>query len=318
MLKGNKIFEEMNRLGGERKPFVFMIDFLKKNGYVLELTDLTDEIQFEMNGKYVEFQGEIQLNKIPIPIEKYREQFELTQKKFQLENIDMINLTCETPIEINLNLEEIYRFSNSKYKLLLKDQFVCFSPETFVKIHENVIFSYPMKGTIDASKHAAESAILNNVKEIEEHQLTVDWVKNELEKVANDVEVKRFRYIDEIKTHDKTLLQVSSEVCGNLPTDFHSNLGTIFDELLPAGSICGSPKEKAFELIKMVERYERGFYTGIFGIYDGTNVESAVLIRFIEQKSNQMFFKSGGGVTPKSDLNDEYNELISKIYVPIN
>src|SRR5690625_1703176 len=94
--------------------------------------------------------------------------------------------------------------------------------------------SYPMKGTIDASIDDAKQLNLNHTKEIEEHQLTVDWVKDELSRVGENVEVKKFRYIDEIKTHDKTLLQVRSEVCGKLPSDFHSNLGSIFDQLLPA------------------------------------------------------------------------------------
>lgn len=318
MLKENEIFEKMNRLGNERKPFVFIIDFLKLNGIVLPLNELNDEIQFEINGKQVAFDGKIDLTKYPVPLEIYRSQFEQAQSAFKSENIDLINLTCETPIEINLNLDEIYKYSNAKYKLLLKDQFVCFSPETFVKIQDGMICSYPMKGTIDASIDDAKHLILNHPKEIEEHQLTVDWVKDELSRVAENVEVKKFRYIDEIKTHDKTLLQVSSEVCGKLPSDFHSNLGSIFDQLLPASSICGAPKEKAFELIKSVEKYERGFYTGIFGIYDGNDVDSAVLIRFIEKKSDQLVFKSGGGITAKSDLNNEYNELMSKIYVPIN
>ena len=91
MLKENEIFEKMNRLGNERKPFVFIIDFLKLNGIVLPLNELNDEIQFEINGKQVAFDGKIDLTKYPVPLEIYRSQFEQAQSAFKSENIDLIN-----------------------------------------------------------------------------------------------------------------------------------------------------------------------------------------------------------------------------------
>ena len=59
------------------------------------------------------------------------------------------------------------------------------------------------------------------------------------------------------------------------------------------------------------------FYTGIFGVFDGENLDSAVMIRFIENDENELFFKSGGGITAKSNAKAEYEELIQKVYVPI-
>jgi len=88
--------------------------------------------------------------------------------------------------------------------------------------------------------------------------------------------------------------------------------------LLPAGSITGAPKPKTMEIIDQAEGYERGFYTGICGCFDGENLDSAVMIRFIEQEGEQLIFKSGGGITSQSDLNKEYEELIQKVYVPIS
>lgn len=318
MLKGKDIFDEMNRLGSERIPFIFIIDFLKENGMVIPLDELNDEIQYQIVGENHSFDSEIDLKKFPIPMTEYAKQFNSAQETFNSKEVDMINLTCETPIEINLNLEEIFHYSHSKYKLLWKDRFVCFSPETFVKIQEGRIFTYPMKGTIDAAIENAEELILSNEKEIEEHQITIDLVEDELKKVAHNVSTTRFRFIDKLETNDKALLQVSSEVSGELSDDYHSHLGDLFDLLLPAGSICGSPKEQALELIQDVETHSRDFYTGIFGVYDGKNLDSSILIRFIEQKENTLVFKSGGGITAQSKLEDEYNEMIDKIYVPIN
>ena len=71
------------------------------------------------------------------------------------------------------------------------------------------------------------------------------------------------------------------------------------------------------EIIRKVEGYERGYYTGIFGHYDGTCLESAVAIRYIEQEGENFLFKSGGGITFQSDWKKEYDEMQNKVYVPI-
>ena len=318
MLFGSDLFEKMNELGSKRIPFLFLIDFLKTKGKIIPLNDFQNEIQFEIQSENEKFKSEIQFKKYPISFEEYQKQFQIVQENILLGNSYLTNLTCATPIEINLSLEEIYKYSKARYKLLWKDNFVCFSPETFVKIQDGMIYSYPMKGTIDASVENAEEKILNDPKEKAEHYTIVDLIRNDLSKVAKKVSVPKFRYLEEIKTNQKTLLQVSSEVRGELPEDFQEKLGDIFDALLPAGSICGAPKDKTVEIILEAEIYDRNFYTGVFGVFDGKNLDSAVMIRFIEQGSNGLTFKSGGGITHQSKVEDEYQEMIDKIYVPIN
>ena len=101
-----------------------------------------------------------------------------------------------------------------------------------------------MKGTIDASIENAEQLILNDGKEIAEHTTTSQLLVEELELIAHNVTIKRFRYIDQIVAHKRTLLQVSSEIEGELPTDYRSKMGDILFALLPAVSITGSPKLK--------------------------------------------------------------------------
>ncbi len=70
------------------------------------------------------------------------------------------------------------------------------------------------------------------------------------------------------------------------------------------------------QIIKDAEAYDRGFYTGIMGKFDGKNLDSGVMIRFIEQRGQQKIFKSGGGITIQSDPQKEYEELIQKVYLP--
>ena len=159
--------------------------------------------------------------------------------------------------------------------------------------------------------------LINDEKELAEHHTIVDLIRNDLSMVASDVKVERFRYIDRISTNQGELLQMSSEISGKLPENYQQSIGSIIAQMLPAGSICGAPKPKTVEIIKAAEPYNRGYYTGIFGVFDGQNLDSCVLIRYLEQDGDELTFKSGGGVTFLSDCKTEYNELIQKVYVPI-
>jgi para-aminobenzoate synthetase component 1 len=114
------------------------------------------------------------------------------------------------------------------------------------------------------------------------------------------------------------LLQVSSEIRGTLAPGFYNKLGDIVFAMLPAGSICGAPKARTLELIQEAEGYDRGFYTGIFGYFDGSDFDSAVMIRYIEKTGDGYCFKSGGGITYRSKMEQEYQELIQKVYVPVH
>jgi para-aminobenzoate synthetase component 1 len=167
-----------------------------------------------------------------------------------------------------------------------------------------------MKGTIDASIPNAEQIILNDPKEKAEHATIVDLIRNDLSIVADQVEVVSYRYIDKLSTNKGDLLQVSSKITGQLPENYAQKLGDIIFSLLPAGSISGAPKPKTLEIIEKAEDYKRGFYTGICGWFDGEKLDSAVMIRFIEQQDDKMIFKSGGGITSQSNMEKEYEELI--------
>lgn len=174
-----------------------------------------------------------------------------------------------------------------------------------------------MKGTIDATIDNAKEIIMNDSKELAEHNTIVDLIRNDLSLVAKNVTVEKFRYLEQIKTNRSDLLQVSSKITGDLPSNYAENIGNIIYTMLPAGSISGAPKKKTVEIIKNTEKYKRGFYTGIFCYFDGKNLDSCVLIRYIENKNGQLIYKSGGGITFKSKVKQEYNEMLNKVYVPI-
>lgn len=317
------MIDVMNDLGKSNIPFVFIADFDFKFPIVIPLQSVnSDIIMYNING-FTNFNGyeqckkDINLEKNPVSFEFYKKAFEKVYNEFHCGNSFLLNLTFPTEIKINLTLKEIFKYSIAKYKLWFRDNFVCFSPETFVIIKDNVISSYPMKGTIDAEISDAYNIILADEKEFAEHITIVDLIRNDLGIISKNVRVERFRYIDLIKTHKKSLFQVSSKICGDLSSDWQNHIGEIIYSLLPPGSVTGAPKKKTVEIIKSVENYERGYYTGIMGYYKDGYFESGVMIRFIEKIDNKLFFKSGGGLTIYSDVEKEYNELLEKVYVPI-
>jgi para-aminobenzoate synthetase component 1 len=316
------LFQKMNELGKQQVPFVFMIGYDKNLNVISEKTENETDYEFyfpEKDKKLVfkPFPRKFKFEAFPVSFEQYKSGFDVVMNHLQYGNSYLVNYTQPTHIETDLTLSEIFEYSRAPFKLYLKDKFVVFSPERFVKITDRQIVTYPMKGTIDASLPDAARLILSNPKEAAEHATIVDLLRNDLSLVAENVQVKRYRYLETIESIAKPLLQVSSEITGELACDYGSNLGNIMRQMLPAGSVTGAPKTKTLEIIREAEGYERGFYTGVFGYFDGKNLDSAVIIRYIEQTPDGLIFKSGGGITVNSDAWLEYREMIDKVYVPI-
>lgn len=312
----------MNRLGAARIPFLFLLDFELKEPFIVPL-DKADqkEILFDLNGIRNFEPQEISEKKLnfhidPFPKDEYCKTFENVQKELRYGNTFLLNLTFPSRIDTNYSLKEFFHAATAKYKVWFRDRFVSFSPEIFVQIRNGIIRSFPMKGTIDARLPDAETKLLASKKEKAEHFTIVDLIRNDLSLVAREVRVKQFQYIDHLRTHKNEILQMSSEIEGLLPEEYNCHLGDIFMSMLPAGSISGAPKKKTLEIIGENEKDARGFYTGIVGIFDGNNVDSGVLIRYLENTKNGLLFRSGGGITALSHCDEEYNELIQKIYVP--
>lgn len=317
-------FMEMDELSLQKVPYFFIADFLA------EKVEIYKENEIEKDSLLIDFQNfsntkhrynpnkKIRWDSYPETLESFKKGFDKVQENIRLGNSYLTNYTRKTRIETNLSLEEIFYHSNAKYKVFYKDFFVFFSPETFVKIVDNKISTYPMKGTIDASLDNAVEILKNDRKEKAEHYTVVDLLRNDLSMVADNVRVDKFQHIDLIKTQQKDLYAMSSEISGMLKPEFNGKVGSIMKRLLPAGSILGAPKPKTLEIILEAEGYDRGFYTGICGWFDGQNLDSCVMIRFIEKEGDTLYFKSGGGITHLSKLQDEYQEMKNKIYVPIH
>jgi para-aminobenzoate synthetase component 1 len=224
----------------------------------------------------------------------------------------LVNYCSQSTVKVNYSPAELFAAAKAPYTFWLEDQFLSFSPEPFITVSGRQISTTPMKGT-----GTDRAVLLADVKEQAEHATVVDLLRNDLGQVAAQVRVEDYRYVSEIRRSDGSVLyQTSSRICGEMPADWREHIGDWLPRLLPAGSISGAPKRETLELIRRFESEPRGFFTGVAVLFDGENLFSAVLIRFLDLAGDVQKFRSGAGITIYSDPAQEYDEIISKVYFP--
>lgn len=309
----------LNELGRNKEPFFFIIDFEVNNLLILKQDEHDCSIAFDINGIKSKYQPSIVdtpslVNILPISFDEYNSKFKLLQEKISSGDTYLANLTSKTKIELSSDLANIYANANAPFKVWLNGKFVSFSPERFVRIKNNEICTMPMKGTANID---CLEELLQSEKEKAEHTMSVDLLRNDISQVAKSVKLKKYRDATLINAGSKKVWQTSSEIIGLLDENWQENLGDIFQKLLPAGSISGTPKKMTVKILKEIEGFDRDFFTGVFGYFGGDFLDSAVAIRFIEQYGDGFFYKSGGGITEASSAIDEYNEMLTKIYIPL-
>lgn len=323
-IKTSELFQKMNSY--RSGDYLFGVDFEmdqalfipnpKESGDIL--WRVGDHSNFTAGGD-VSFGGS-RFDAHPIGLAEYERMFEVVRCGLLKGDSFLTNLTVRTPLDTDYSLSEIAMRCNSPYLLMIPDLFVCFSPETFVRIdRDGWISSNPMKGTIDATVPDALQKLLDDPKEMAEHHTIVDLIRNDLSIVADGVVVERFRYADLLRTSCGDIIQTSSLIKGRLRSEYSDKMGDVLYNLLPAGSVSGAPKRATLSIISHAEKIPRGFYCGVFGYCDSQSIDSAVMIRYIEQdKHGEKFFRSGSGVTANSSVSAEYDEIIKKIYLPFH
>lgn len=316
----NTLRQLMNQCGAMKKPFLFAVDYAMRRAFFSDRPYAETSVRWSIgnignaagDGVSATVTPYLKVTR-PITMQQYAGAFDTVSRGLRRGDSFLVNLTAATEVECS-PLEDIFNAATAPYRLLIPDEFVCFSPETFVKISpEGIISAYPMKGTIRADIPDAMRLLEENPKELAEHYTIVDLLRNDIGMAASDVRVSRFRYFDIIKTSHGPIYQTSSRIEGNLPADWTDSTGDIILRMLPAGSICGAPKEATLDIIRRAETTERGWYTGVFGLFDGKSLDSAVMIRCIQKHADgRLMFHSGGGITSSSRMEDEYHELIDK------
>ncbi len=308
----------LNQWGQSETPFFFFVNYSGTQWYVAPLDAVDKRILYRIPGhsnydtpSYTPPHNYTPHRLLAPELEEYAQGFNTVQEAITRGETRLINLTWRVPFQSDFDQRERFALGREKYMLMVEGMFSVFSPEPFIEIKEGRIATFPMKGTISTSIPNAEAVLLGSEKEAKEHADSVALLTEELERVATQVETVRYRYCETIA--DGRVIQTSSEIAGRVKDELAGRYGDIIAALLPGGSIAGAPKEPSLQVIARAEAYERGFYTGIFGVFDGNRLDTSVMIRFLQYaEDGQTYFFGGGGVTGNSRLENEYNELLLK------
>ena len=188
------------------------------------------------------------------------------------------------------------------------------SPETLVKLEDGVLHTFPLAGTrprgkTDEEDEALEKELLQDEKELAEHNMLVDLGRNDLGKISRfgTVRVEKLRSI----VRYSHVMHIGSTVRGEIREDCDA-LSAI-EAVLPAGTLSGAPKIRACQLIGELENNKRGIYGGAIGYIDFTgNMDTCIAIRILYKKNGQVFVRSGAGIVADSDPEKEFEECMNK------
>ncbi len=194
------------------------------------------------------------------------------------------------------------------------------SPETLVKLENGILHTFPLAGTrprgkTDEEDKALETELLDDEKELAEHNMLVDLGRNDLGKISKfgTVQVEKLHSIERY-SH---VMHIGSTVRGEIHKDFDA-LDAI-QAVLPAGTLSGAPKIRACQLIGELEGTKRGIYGGCIGYLDFSgNMDMCIAIRIAYKKNGKVFVRSGAGIVADSVPEKEYEECINKAKAVIN
>ena len=141
--------------------------------------------------------------------------------------------------------------------------------------------------------------------------MIVDLLRNDLGRVSVPGTVRVARLF-EVERY-ATLFQMTSTIESICRPD--TGLTDLFSALFPCGSVTGAPKISAMKMIRNLERYPRGVYTGSIGLVrPGGDCTFSVAIRtlVLDTETHKAVFGVGGGITYDSTAKDEYAECLTK------
>ena len=188
------------------------------------------------------------------------------------------------------------------------------SPETLLKLKNGSLYTFPLAGTRKRGKTRQEDLelekdLLNDEKELAEHNMLVDLGRNDTGRISKfgSVKVEKYMTIERF-SH---VMHIGSTVTGELRED-KTRLDAI-GSILPAGTLSGAPKIRACEIINELENNKRGIYGGAIGYLDFTgNLDTCIAIRIAYKKNNKVFVRVGAGIVYDSISENEYIECENK------
>ncbi|MFH1856545.1 MAG: anthranilate synthase component I [Candidatus Omnitrophota bacterium] len=236
---------------------------------------------------------------------------------------DIFQVVLSQRFEIDFDVEQfdIYRalrsINPSPYMFFMdfgEFSLIGASPEIMVRCEDGKVEVRPIAGTRPRGKNEKEDkkfaeSLMRSRKERAEHLMLVDLGRNDIGRVSDygSVKVPEFMIIEKY-SH---VMHIVSDCVGKLKKGKDS-----FDVLraaLPAGTVSGSPKIRAMEIIDELENTRRGPYAGCVGYFSFSgNFDSCITIRTIVTKNKQAFIQAGAGIVADSNPAKEYQETQNK------
>ncbi|KAK6200196.1 anthranilate synthase component [Scheffersomyces amazonensis] len=203
------------------------------------------------------------------------------------------------------------------YVDLIDFQIIGASPELLVQSdNKGRVVTHPIAGTIQRGKtneedEANAEILRSSLKDRAEHIMLVDLARNDVNRVCTPESNK----VDRLLTIERFshVMHLVSEVSGTLRKD--KTRFDAFRSIFPAGTVSGSPKVRAMQLIGELEKEKRGVYAGAVGHwgYDGKTMDTCIALRTMVYKDGVAYLQAGGGIVFDSDEYDEYIETMNKM-----
>ncbi|APC97206.1 chorismate-binding protein [Francisella frigiditurris] len=237
-------------------------------------------------------------------------------ESYQINYTKMLDGHTElTGLELYTKLKKQQPVKYGAYLPFAENEIISISPELFFKKEDKKLTVRPMKGTARLTNDTEKNTQIyneleNSAKNRSENLIIVDLLRNDMSAICDTHTVK----VDKAFTIEKynNLLQMTSEISGNICKN--TTLKQILDKLFPCGSITGAPKKRTMEIIKRVEKENRGVYTGSIGyILPNNDMCFNVAIRTIQKYEKNLKIGVGGGITVYSEYHSEWQEMLTKI-----
>ncbi|MGN1411328.1 MAG: anthranilate synthase component I [Oscillospiraceae bacterium] len=223
-----------------------------------------------------------------------------------------------------INAYRVLRTTNpSPYMVFMKTddvELMSTSPETLVKLVDGTVTTFPIagsrpRGITYKEDLELEKGLMQDEKELSEHNMLVDLGRNDIGKISEIGSVEVTKYMEVLKY--SKIMHICSEVQGKLKPEYDAY--SCVNSILPAGTLSGAPKIRACEIIEEIEDLPRGIYGGALGYIDFTgNLDTCIAIRMAVKKNDRVYIQAGGGIVADSVPENEYLESENKAKACIN
>jgi len=194
-----------------------------------------------------------------------------------------------------------------------KSSFFGATPEKLAKfsdgqIEVDALAGSARRGKTEEEDSQIEKSLLSDSKNLTEHNYVVEHIKNTISTITENLSVEKHHAIKKLVN----IQHIWSHITAKLSNK--SSMMSILKELYPTPAICGFPKDASLHLIRKMEGYKRGLYSGIIGWFNFEEEgEFVIALRSALLTNNRLLAFAGGGIVQDSDPEAEYKETELKL-----